>query len=397
MNRRVALLTLSRLALTLLLAAALKLHMSTGPNYLVAVPRQMPIIADSGYRTLVMVQANPDQGFHWPYLLCLPSSEHRQRNQGYRRYLMVSANNSGLTESFETCVSITRQFAANTDSYPVALAERLWAPLLVPVFPRPPVSYSNTDETNMFHTHILDRDTATLHLMLKDQNLAKVLHAEFEAAGFGARELQNLDLQLTAMIDHAVEYLNRYGHDIESYKVFLTGFGASGVFIDRFANLHPDRVKAVASGGTLDTMMLPLDKLHEEPLPYPLGVYDYQNITGREFDLKAHNQLARLVFMGSADLNNIVLREDCYGERERNTIAKLWGLEILPRAKRLIELYGQCRGQGMFILDQDISQSMSSQMQEYLVQFFHANRNTDTPVYPVPDDRELLGYTLFQP
>lgn len=58
------------------------------------------------------------------------------------------------------------------------------------------------------------------------------------------------------MIEHAFGYLNTNGFKLEN-KVIMDGYSASGTFTDRFTNLHPEIVKMVISGATLDDMMLP--------------------------------------------------------------------------------------------------------------------------------------------
>jgi pimeloyl-ACP methyl ester carboxylesterase len=268
--------------------------------------------------------------------------------------------------------------------------------MLFPAFPRPDVAYFNYGEFNAFYTHALDRDTARLHLMLKDPNLGPSLSDQFKQAGFDAKSLANLDLQLNAMIDHAIAYLNKYGHKVQPTKVMLAGYSASGTFTDRYTNLHPDRVKAVASGGTLDDMMLPLAELKGQKLIFPIGTSDYKEITGRSFDLAKHNQPARLVYMGEDDQNNVVPFTDCYGDKERQLIKDLWGLPVLPRARQLIELYGKSGGKGIFILDKGVEHGMSLEVQGYLKTFLAANRDSEGPVYPVPSNANQLKYTLFK-
>lgn len=90
--------------------------------------------------------------------------------------------------------------------------------------------------------------------------------------------------------------------------------------------------------------------------------------------------------MGEDDDNNVVNYNDCYGIQEQNTIIKLWGRDVLPRAHKLIELYGQSGGKGIFILDKGIKHSYSPKMKEYIKEFFKANRDPVAPVYPLPDD-----------
>jgi len=60
-------------------------------------------------------------------------------------------------------------------------------------------------------------------------------------------DLLRIDLQLIAMIEDARERLLPMGMHTD-VKVFMWGFSATGMFVNRFTLLHPERVKAVASG-----------------------------------------------------------------------------------------------------------------------------------------------------
>lgn len=355
----------------------------------------LPPLTNTGQRRVVLVPAMPEKGFYWPYFLVLPSSKCQEENEGHKRYLVVDTNNTGSSNSVAQMLADTREDVEGMGQLSMQVAEELWSPFLMPAFPRPSIGYEYGGECNLFCTHALDRDSAALHVKMKDPALAAILNREIQDAGFEPKTLLQIDRQLEAMIDHAISYLNQYGYNVES-KVFMVGYSASGTFTDRFTALHPSRVKAVASGATLDDMMLPLAEYGGEKLIFPIGTGDYQEITGRPFDLAAHNQVARLICMGEDDTNNTLPYSDGYGDNERRIITRLWGTEVLPRAKQLTALYGQAGGKGIFILDKGEEHGYSSTMREYAKTFLKANRDTDEPVYPIPDDPVQLKYTLFQ-
>nr|PZN71188.1 MAG: hypothetical protein DIU55_09450 [Bacillota bacterium] len=351
----------------------------------------LPDLTSTGQRRVVRVPAMPEKGFHWPYFLVLPSDANKKANQGHKRYLVVETNNTGPDDPLPVLLKETRQDLER--GFSSAIAEELWSPLLMPAFPRPHVAWHDGTQWRVLYTHALDRDTATLHLAFADPRTARAAESAIRSAGYTPESLTHLDRQLAAMIDHAISYLNQYGHNVEP-KVFLVGYSASGTFVDRCANLHPHKVKAVASGATLDDMMLPLASYGGEDLIFPIGTADYQAITGRPFDLNAHNQVPRLIFMGEDDTNNTLPYSDTYSDDERGIIQRLWGEEILPRAKQLIELYGKAGGKGIFILDKGMQHSMSQEMQDYVITFLKANRDGAEPVYPMPGNPAHLQYTL---
>lgn len=355
----------------------------------------LPELSATGERRVVLVPAMPERGFHWPYFLVLPSDAQRQANAGHRRYLVVDINNTGPGNSLPETIALTRSEVAQGEQVSMKLAEELWAPLLIAAIPRPVITYRYGGGENTLFTHALDRDAATLHLKVQDPDLARLLERQFSRAGFTAESLTHLDRQVVAMIEHAVGYLNQYGHGVEE-QVFLVGFSASGTFTDRLAALHPEKVKAVVSGAALDNMLLPLAEYGGEKLIYPIGTADYAEIAGRLFDLAAHNRVARLIYMGEDDPNNTVLYRDSYGDEERRIITKLWGEAVLPRAEALTKLYGEAGGHGIFILDRGVGHDYSEAMYRYMKAFLEANRDGDEPAYPLPGDPEQLRFTVYR-
>jgi hypothetical protein len=140
-----------------------------------------------------VVEAAPEKGFHYPYLLRMPADPARAAGP----YLLVEPNNTGeISDDLQFHMEAARKLAANAiGGY---LAPRLQVPLLVPVFPRP-------KEEWRLYTHQLDRDT----MLLTDG------------------PMKRLDLQLIAMIDDARARLAARGFATRP-EVLMTGFSATG-------------------------------------------------------------------------------------------------------------------------------------------------------------------------
>src|SRR5262245_58600598 len=159
------------------------------------------------------IPAVPSSGFSFPYYLYVP----RGLSPTGPVRLLVEPNNTGqASDDFEVHRTSAKRLASA--SYAQRIADRLQTPLMVPVFPRP------RDQSRIY-THLLDRDT----LLVKDGPLIRI------------------DLQLLAMIEHARGVLKDAGIPTKS-KVFMNGFSASACFINRFAALHPQAVRALAAG-----------------------------------------------------------------------------------------------------------------------------------------------------
>lgn len=366
------------------------------PNVVVnEVGKPLKALPIDGERKIIYVPALPEKGFNFPYYLVLPSKQYKQSNVGYKRYLMMDTINCGTSNDLIYALEKGYRELNNKSQWSMHIAEELYIPLIYPVFPRPDISYTTKEEgRNVLYTHALDRDTARMHLKLEESGVGAQLKQGFEKAGLKANDFKYIDRQVIAMTDHAIEYLNQYNQGIEKDKIFLKGFSASGTFADRLATLHPHRVKAVASGAALDDMVIPLAREGGENLIFPIGVADYKEITGRAFDLAAHNQVARVIFNGASDTNDTVPYSDCYGDLERRIIKKVIGTTIPERNKKGVELYKKAGGKGMFVIDKGQEHGMSWQMNQYIKEFFKMNRNTTKPVYPKLNEG-LEGTLLF--
>lgn len=258
--------------------------------------------------TLIAVEANPEAGFGHDYLLFLPKGVAKNK----KNCLLVEPNNTGFTTD---SIEIHREgaiFVATERSLGHIAAKELKLPFLVPVFPRP-------KNQNLVYTHALDRD-----------------------AMLSTREgIKRLDLQLLAMIEDAQTRLMELGIPVEE-KVLMTGFSASGSFVNRFTFLHPEAVKAVVAGGLNGILMLPRREMAGHPLNYPLGVNDLQEITGKEFNLTEYKKVPQFLFMGALDDNDAVPYDDAYSDEERAVIYATVGKQMQPqRWEKCQQIYMQ--------------------------------------------------------
>jgi hypothetical protein len=245
---------------------------------------------------LIEIPAAPDKGFHFPYLLFVPDSTEGERYD----YLLVEPNNTGKPSDDPEVHRSAAAALARDSSVGNFVAKALRIPLLVPVFPRP----SSTDDV---YTHSLDRDTILI----------------------SSGPLKRLDLQLLAMIADARPRLEEMKRPVGA-KVLLNGFSASGLFVNRFAFLHPEAAAAVASGGINGFIMLPVAELKSRPLNFPLGTADFEKITGHPFDRSAYMSIPQFAYMGAEETNDAVVYDDAYSDEERTLIFELLGRKMMP-------------------------------------------------------------------
>ncbi len=202
---------------------------------------------------------SPQKGFSWDYILYVP--EQVKYNK-----LLVAPNNSGFaSDNYELHIEKARSLA----KFKSELADKIGVPLLVPIFPR-------SIKTDNIYTHALDRNS---------------IYTEIES-------IKRIDNQLICIIKDSKGLLASKGIKIED-KILMSGFSASGDFVDRFVFLHPELVEAASIGGS-DTI-IPLESLRGQKIPYPIGIYDYEKITGEKIDLRSVSSVHKLIYKGSED------------------------------------------------------------------------------------------------
>lgn len=263
------------------------------------------------YNQIIVVNKNSDSGFNWPYLLYIPEKIKKDKAA---KILVLPNNTLKPSDNFE-------------DHFNKALADfNFLKPhfddhiILMPVFPR----FRDKMGGDLIYTHALDRDAITISPLDKT-------------------DIYRLDLQLVKMIEHAQVILQAEENIDINKQVDMFGFSASASFTDRFVFLHPDLVDKIAIGGFNGILTLPADKLGEYQLAYPLGIDDYNEITGYAFDLKKVSSIHRFVFMGSEDTNDAALYRDAYSTEEETKIMNLMGktpIERIPFLKKIYREYG---------------------------------------------------------
>ncbi len=183
-------------------------------------------------------EAEPLLGFHADFYLYVSPGARRAASAGELVTLLVQPNNSGINSDDP---EVHRKDAWWTCFGRHGIADELQVVLLVPAFLRP-------KEDWQIYTHAFDRDVLTT----------------------ARADLSRLDLQLLAMVDRARSTLTAEGMTTDP-RFLIQGFSASGMFANRFAVLHPDRIKAVAAGSPEGGRLHRYRLLQERNSLFPLG------------------------------------------------------------------------------------------------------------------------------
>jgi len=287
---------------------------------------------------LIHVSANKKKGFEYPYFLFIPN----EISASGKQYLIVEPNNSGfVSDIFNEHLEKAERTATKDFYIGNYLARKLKFPLLVPIFPR-------SESEWKIYTHALDRDA----VLQKDN------------------QIERIDLQLIAMVKDAADSLSKLNYSVQD-KFLMTGFSASGTFVNRFSLIHPDQVFAIAAGGVNGLLMLPIKHIDEKQLQYPLGISDFNSIFGKQFDKEIFRNTPQFLFMGELDDNDAIPFDDGYDVNERDLVYELIGKEMQPlRWNKCMCIYNQENVNVLFKTYKNVGHEYPNQVKEDILLFF---------------------------
>jgi hypothetical protein len=280
--------------------------------------------------------ADPASGYYADFYLYISPTANRTARSGQVVTILVQPNNSGINSDDP---EVHRRDAWWTGFERRTVADELGVVLLVPAFIRPGNDWQ-------VYTHALDRDTLTTD----------------------RTDLQRIDLQLIAMIDHARAELATMGIQTDE-KILMQGFSASGMFANRFTLLHPERVKAATIGSPGGWPTVPVAGSNGEQLPYPIGISDLELLTNIPFDSAAYNVVPQLIYMGSADNNDSLDYTDGWDKKDAQVVDHLFGPDPLSRWEAARLLYQRAGTNVQFLLVEGVGHDRK-ELQKYSTEFF---------------------------
>jgi len=132
-------------------------------------------------------------------------------------------------------------------------------------------------------------------------------------------------------------------------------------------------VKAIASSSS---SIFPAEQYEGVTLDYPLGIADIETFTGKKFNAEEYDKIAKFIYMGEFDGNDITQDWDKNGEWYVKAIRKLFGDERNPdkwnKKIKMIEEMGYGKNYQYHIY-KGIGHNISEKMHTDIVKFFKAN------------------------
>jgi len=291
--------------------------------------------------TLTKIEASPSNGFSYSYFIYVPPVLRDIKQAKVKQTILVLPNNTG---KIDDDLKVHEDYITRREGQYTDIASKIGAVVLVPVFPRPKTAWK-------IYTHALDRDSLTTD----------------------KKEYKRFDLQLLAMIDHARRSLEQEKLRTDK-RVLLMGFSASGMFSDRFAFLHPERVKAAAVGSPGGWPIAPVSVYREKKLRYPIGVDDLESVAGRGLKIKSLRKVSFFVYLGDQDDNDSVPFGDGYEEEDKELIFELFGKTPVERWEISKKLYQENRLRAEFKLYPGIKHTITKEIMADITAFLQAHK-----------------------
>jgi len=264
------------------------------------------------YGKTIVVKANPEKGFHFPYLL------KTSKKTVDANYIVVESNNTGgHNKSIKSMTSKAKKSLEWVLG--PSISKKLNYPMLMPVFP-----YA----TKEIEKVLTNKNKYKYYFPQLDSDVLKI----------DIDKYKRIDLQLIAMIDDARGRLLKENNQNINEKVIMVGFSSSSLFSARFTFLHPDRVSVAIGGGIGGLLPVPAEKINGIDAIYPIGTYDFEKITGKKFDLEEFKKTPQFYYQGTKDKSNPFRRgaEDLTDE-EYEIVKKLF-VDGLPFEDKPVSL-----------------------------------------------------------
>lgn len=237
-----------------------------------------------------LIPADPDAGFHFPYYLYAPNTVNEKK-----RPLLVNPNHS-TTNPDDTTEErrdrdIERADGSMRSGTPRHIADDLNVPLLIPVF----------------SVRLAGKDTPIKNMNEEEEKGYEQFGFAVHALPAGALHIsdgrwERIDLQLLRMIEHATDLLQDASYPVTDADDFMmSGFSSAGNFVNRFTALYPTRIRSVTAGAINGIGILPISEAKGQTLNYPLGVADFESLTGQPFNVEAFKAVPQYIYMGSED------------------------------------------------------------------------------------------------
>lgn len=178
------------------------------------------------------------------------------------------------------------------------------------------------------------------------------------------------DLTVNLMADRLTAQLTTAGYTVKD-GLFVAGFSSGGHWSHAYPMLHPTRTAALAAGGT-SVLRLPVTQYQGRTLNWPVGVADFSELTGQEFDVETYKSIPRYYFIGNNDRNESLLDDQSFCTTEDGQFFKTQfgsgNVEVMTNETALLQELGYNIDYKIYPI---VGHSFTPLMQTDILEFFN--------------------------
>ena len=145
---------------------------------------------------------------------------------------------------------------------------------------------------------ILDHPVPVLVPLIPSE-MGKPYYQQLSPDMFYEKEINNIPEKVNNVIDKALDKIKEISGVELDKKVFMNGYSSSGVFAQRFALFHPERIDTLFVGGAGGSIPVP-----DHTIEYPLGIKGLD-----DFDIDSYKQIKFKYYIGEYENVNMATRD----------------------------------------------------------------------------------------
>jgi hypothetical protein len=342
----------------------------------------------------VFMPPQPDEGFSLPYILRFPSGNFANQNKDYKKYLVLTDFGSPDNIDFDYPIAhYVKQYLRGSSEVSYqnsnwsAGLDRLDLPTISPRIARqcPGTEFDQAlnqhlDRESIFATYENRSDFKIMYCGDSEEPLNIPISEEDFIA------IVDVEVQVKNQIEHAIKLLNEFNYKLEE-KIIMLGYSTTGAFVQRFATIYPELIKAYYAGGTA-VPILPAESLKNEELIYPLGVSEHNQLFGRKFNLESYNKIAKINALSKNERRLDAVDHFVWGKVQKLFTGPLEHYGDHSRLDKEIfwndigDAFYSLGGEGMFLFNLETAHYVSENDKKFIFDFIEVNLNSDNPVYP---------------
>jgi alcohol dehydrogenase class IV len=119
---------------------------------------------------------------------------------------------------------------------------------------------------------------------------------------------------------------------------------------------------------------IPADRINGVPLTWPLGTYDFEELTGRQFDFDTYKTIPQFICRGENDLGDVRKYLDQYSLDQAHIVIDQFGDNSITQLRFLHEYLRSVGIHAKLKIYDDLAHELSATMIHDAFEFFEAHK-----------------------